>query len=69
MRLGTRSRRSLFNGVPDWAMEQVKGEGQAEARGRSGTRQGWAPGGGAGRAPDCCGRAGETNDGNEGLGS
>ena len=39
-------------------MEQVKGEGRAAARGRSGTRQGWAAGGGAGRAPDCCGRGG-----------
>ena len=39
-------------------MEQVKGEGRAEARGRSGTRQGRAAGGGTGRAPDCCGLGG-----------
>lgn len=68
VRLGTRSRRSLFNGVPDRAMEQVKGEGRAEARGRSGTRQSRAVGGGAGRAPDCCGRGGGRGRRNRGEG-
>lgn len=56
VRLGTRSGLSLFNGVPDPAMEQVKGEGQAEASGplgdHSGTGRGQAVGEGAGRAPN-----------------
>lgn len=45
VRLGTRSRRSRFYRVPDWAMEQVKKEGQAEAQGplrdRSRPGRGW----------------------------
>lgn len=51
VQLGTRSRRSLFNGVPYRAMEQVKGEGQAEAPGplEDPTRpgRGWRGGAGA----------------------
>lgn len=53
VRLGTRSGRSRFNGVPGRAMEQVKGEGRAEAPGPLGHRprpsRGWRNG--AGRAP------------------
>lgn len=52
MRLGTRSGRSRFNGVPGRAMEQVKGEGRAEALGPLGHRQrsgrGWRSGAGPG---------------------
>lgn len=52
MRLGTRSGRSRFNGVPGRAMEQVKGEGRAEALGPLGDRprpgREWRSGGGAG---------------------
>lgn len=52
VRLVTRSGRSRFNRVPGWAMEQVKGEGQAEARGslpdRSRAGRGWRSGAGTG---------------------
>lgn len=52
MRLGTRSGRSRFNGVPGRAMEQVKGEGRAEAPGPLGHRprsgRGWRSGAGPG---------------------
>lgn len=53
VRLGTRSGRSRFNGVPGRAMEQVKGEGRPKAPGLLGHRlrpgRGWRSG--AGRAP------------------
>lgn len=51
MRLGTRSGRSRFNGVPCPAMEQVKGEGRAEAPGPRRERPRPGRGGGRGGRP------------------
>ncbi|KAF5915771.1 hypothetical protein HPG69_013721 [Diceros bicornis minor] len=57
VRLGTRSGRSRFNGVPCRAMEQVKGEGRAQARGRGGTGGGQAAAEGRGGAGPASGGA------------
>lgn len=48
MRLGTRSGRIRFNGVPGQAMEQVKGEGRPEPRGSAGLAAGRSERSGAG---------------------
>lgn len=48
MRLGTRSGRIRFNGVPGQAMEQVKGEGRPGPRGSAGLTAGRGEGPGAG---------------------
>lgn len=47
MRLGTRSGRIRFNGVPDQAMEQVKGEGRPGPQGSAGLAEGRSEGSGA----------------------
>lgn len=60
MRLGTRSGRIRFNGVPGQAMEQVKGEGRPGPRGSAGLL--------AGRSEWLGGRVGRPRRGRESRG-